>query len=712
MSIPPCSWPARNRRGLSLYGILALGCAAIPAVAQESGAYYPLEAIVVEGDPAVITEGSQSYAWDRVTVGGKQPQQNRDIPQTVTVLTREALDDAAVTSIEEAARLLPGVSVATGDGFVGSLYTRGQEVFQYYVDGAPRPFLSLYGTAPDLYFFDRLEVMSGPSGVFQGSGEPVGTLNLVRKRPTTEFQGQAGLSGDTQGSYRLEADVGGALNDSGSVRARVAAYGEHIDSHVNYSERDAGGVFGTMEVDIGDSATLSFGGIYEKSDTLRFSGLPSFTDGSLLSDLNRDTFIGSTDNQANIETGEFFVEFEKRFDYGGVLKATGRIFDQTADLRNLLGQSPVDPQTRDFDVFWFARDFEQTASYADVNLTSPLALAGRPIELVVGADFRRVEQSFKQNFDFSPGQANIDLFDPTAYPLPVIEFPGVGPGFRLNTESTVDEYGIYAQARVEITDRFKANLGGRYSYYDATSEDTGREIKTENDENNFAPYLGLTYDFSQTVTGYVSYAEIFQPQTETDVTGAVLKPRKGRQVEIGAKYESAGGLLTAQGAYYFIRDENRAQEDPNNLGSFIASSEADTQGVELLLSGKVLPQLEIIGGYAYVDTELETDPTPPQNVSIYGKYSFAAGRFDGLSLGLGLRGSSASKVVSDGVSIEAPSYAVLDAFAAYDISERARVQLNITNLTDNNYITRINTPSRGTYFGQPFTARLALTANF
>ncbi len=128
-----------------------------------------LDSIVVEGDPGVVTEETGSYATNRATVGYKQPTDIRKIPQTVNVLTRQRLDDQNVSTLEEAGYLLPNVTTATGNGFDGSLYSRGHEVFTYNVDGAPRPFLSLYGTAPDLVFFDRVEVLSGPSGVFQGS---------------------------------------------------------------------------------------------------------------------------------------------------------------------------------------------------------------------------------------------------------------------------------------------------------------------------------------------------------------------------------------------------------------------------------------------------------------------------------------------------------------------------------------------------------------
>jgi len=680
-----------------------------PAVAAQEAVV--LDAITVEGDAGVVTEATGSFATTEATVGGKQPQRLRDVPQTVSVLTRAALDAVGATSIEEASRLLPGLSEATGDGFVGSLYARGQEVFQYYVDGAPRPFLSIYGTAPDLFFFDRLEVMSGPSGVFQGSGEPVGTINLVRKRPTVAPLFGGALIGDTFGGYRAEAEAAGALSGNGAVRGRVAAFGQHLESNVDVTEKDGVGAFATLEVDLSDRLTVATGGIVERSETLRFSGLPTFADGGLL-DVPRSTFIGSTDNSADIPTREGFVEAEYAFDHGGVLKLTGRVFDQDADLRNLLGSGPVDRATGDFPVFWFARDFEQTAWYGDANLTSPHRVAGMALEVVVGADYRRIEQGFRQNFDFSPGVANIATFDPAAYPVPDFTFPGVGPGFRLNTETETDEFGFYAQGRLSVTPRLKVNAGARYSIYDSVSRDTGRGTRREVSETHVAPYLGVTYDVLDTVTAYGAFAEIFQPQTETDAGGAVLRPRVGRQVEIGLKSEHFGGALTAQGAWYFIRDENRATPDPANVGAFVANGEADTQGVEFLVSGSPFEGFDMIAGYAYVDTELENDPTPANSFSLFGRYSFGAGALAGLSLGAGVRAVSGFDNRDGAATISAPGYAVVDAMASYALTDAVALQLNVTNLFDRSYVERVNTTARGTYFGEPLAATLRLSARF
>lgn len=708
------------RRNRALKTLLLAGVAwplgVAGAMAQTTSAPDTLIAdeIVVEGDPGVVTEGSESYVTRQATVGGRQPQDIREVPQTVNVLTRQRLDDVGATTIEEAAYALPGLTVATGDGFQGSLYARGQEVFQYYVDGAQRPYLSIYGTAPDLFFFDRVEVVSGPSGVFQGSGEPVGTLNLVRKRPLDQMRISVGGEANTFGTYRGELDFSTPFNEEKTVRGRFAIIGEEGESFVDFNQQDRIGGYGTIEIDIADSTTIAFGAIAEHIDRSDFSGLPTFNDGGLI-DLPRETFVGRPFDDSNTDTFEFFGEIEHEFDYGGVAKFSTRYYDRDAEILNVLGISGVDRATGDFTLFAFARDFQEEDFFADLNLTSPFAVAGMSGEVVIGADFRSSEQTTLQQFDFGSGTQNIFNFDPFAIPTPNITFPGVGPGFNLNSVVETDEYGIYAQARAEILPGLKLNVGGRYSIYESQSRDLGRNLDLGTiDETNFAPYVGVTYDVIDEVTVYGSYASIFQPQTETSANGQNLEPRVGDQFEGGVKASFFGDQLFAQASYYVIQDKNRAVQDPNNFGSFIAAGEAETKGFEFSIAGSPYPGVELFAGYVNVDTDLVTDPTPNNNLVLFGKYTFLDGPLEGFSLGGGMRAASGfDNFDADfGVNIAAPGYAVFDLYAGYELTDNIALQLNIRNLLDRTYYERVNEVIRGNFYGEPLNATLRLTATF
>lgn len=695
--------------GTAMVSVVALSDT---AQAQQAGNEpVVLDSIVVEGDPGVVTEETGSYATNRATVGYKQPTDIRKIPQTVNVLTRQRLDDQNVSTLEEAGYLLPNVTTATGNGFDGSLYSRGHEVFTYNVDGAPRPFLSLYGTAPDLVFFDRVEVLSGPSGVFQGSGEPVGTVNLVRKRPTGQNAGRVtGITG-TDDHFRGEADLQAATGDNKQLRGRIIGYGYTKGSYLDIAEQEKGGGYGSFEYDVTDRLTLSFGGIHESEDTVSMSGQPTYSDGTLLN-VPVETFFGAPWGQREINTAEGFAEAEYAFDNGGVFKLTSRIYNRDTDIKNALASTSVDPATGNFDMFVFARRYDEVSSYVDANYSAPFSFFGRRSEFSVGTDYRRSEQDMKQNFDFSLGTQNINTFNPYSLVEPDITYPGVGPGFRLNTETENNEYGGYGYTRLQVYDGLNLTLGGRYANYDSDTLDTGRSIKTSISENEFVPMVGLSYDILPEATVYTSYSEIFQPQNEQRADGSQLEPVRGRQIEVGTKVSLFDGFLNGQASVYWLQDENRAVSDPNNAGSFIASQEEDTHGFELSIAGSPYPGFELSAGYSYVDTDLETDPTPAHSGVVWGRYTILDGALENLYIGAGVQAVGEFEAVSNGVKIDAPGYTVVNAAARYPINENFEVGLFVKNLLDHEYVERVNTTERGVFYGEPLTATLRLTGRF
>lgn len=671
-----------------------------------------LEPILVEGLDGVVTENTGSYSTESATVGGRQPVDVRDVPQSITVITSERLEDANANSLEAAAYTIPNLSTALGDVYTGSLYSRGYEVFTYNVDGAPRNFLSLYGTAPDLAFFDRIEVLSGPSGVYQGTGEPVGTLNLVRKRPLSFPQGTFKASGGSFNAGRAELDYSAALNESGTVRGRIIAYTDRKESYVDHVENNRDGIYGTVDIDVTDQTTVSLGVIAEQQDAVRFSGLPTYTDGTLL-DVPRETFIGADWNNFERDSNEFFAEVEHEFDFGGILKFSGRQYNSDVDIKSVLPSTAVDVTTGDFDLMVFARKYEEQSDFLDLNLTSPLDAFGAGGTFTVGADYRATNQIMMQNFDFSPGTHNINTFDPTSITEPTVTFPGVGPGFRLNTETDTTEYGLYAQGRLDLGLRTKLSAGLRYVSYDSVAHDTGRNsVSSDIRERRFVGNIGLTYDIDDNLTAYGGYSDIFQPQVEQRADGSQLDPVVGRQFEIGVKGSYNGGRLTAQVAAFLIEDENRAVADAANTGFFVDSGEATSKGIEAMLQGEIAENWMISGGYTYVDTDLADNPVSPHNLTLWGKYTVPEHqKMGGLELGLGLRAASSFKAVSGGTTISAAGYGVMDAMVSYPITDAVSAQLSIENIADRKYYTRVNHTTRGNFYGTPrrFTFTVAAT---
>ncbi|WP_185079932.1 TonB-dependent siderophore receptor, partial [Neisseria meningitidis] len=185
-----------------------------------------LETVHIKGQRsynAIATEKNGDYSSFAATVGTKIPASLREIPQSVSIITNQQVKDRNVDTFDQLARKTPGLRVLSNDDGRSSVYARGYEYSEYNIDGLPAQMQSINGTLPNLFAFDRVEVMRGPSGLFDSSGEMGGIVNLVCKRPAKAFQGHAAAGFGTHKQYKAEADVSGSLNSDGSVRGRVMA---------------------------------------------------------------------------------------------------------------------------------------------------------------------------------------------------------------------------------------------------------------------------------------------------------------------------------------------------------------------------------------------------------------------------------------------------------------------------------------------------------
>jgi outer membrane receptor for ferric coprogen and ferric-rhodotorulic acid len=186
----------------------------------------------------------------------------RETPQSISVVTRQQIDDLALTDLPQVLDRVPGITVGRNDSERFTFYSRGFEVENIQFDGVPNTVdaASQYTTTlADSAVYDRVEVVKGATGLLTGAGYPSATLNLVRKRPTREFQASAEVSGGSWDRYRGVADVSAPLAAGGKLRARVVAAVQNAGSYVNHYSRDTRNVYGIVEGDLGPRTTLSAG---------------------------------------------------------------------------------------------------------------------------------------------------------------------------------------------------------------------------------------------------------------------------------------------------------------------------------------------------------------------------------------------------------------------------------------------------------------------
>ena len=363
-------------------------------------------------------------------------------------------------------------------------------------------------------------------------------------------------------------------------------------------------------------------------------------------------------------------------------------------------------------------DFRVRTRNYDLFLATPLQVAGRTHQLLVGASHNE-GKSWDGNYAYGPSlpfnllQPHYDL----AYPD--IRLPG------FTSIVTRRENALYGQAQIGLTDTVKLLAGGRLSWAEVVtrSTSTGAVTASADPGRQFVPSLALMWDFHPQYTGYASYAETFVVQSQLTAAKQLLAPRTGKQVELGVKGEFLHKRLQAHAALFRIIDENRAITDPVVANAYIAGGRVRAQGFETEVSGQLQPGWDIVAGYAYNDTRYLQAPvaqqgqvfspvTPRHSVNLFTRYAFTSPALRGFSVGGGMTYRSEFFAQSGALRINAPGYAVFNAQVGYQINDHLSLNLSVDNLLDKTYYEKVSGISRQNFYGEPRRVTVALKARY
>lgn len=694
---------------------LAASLLATLATAQAQTTTALPEVKVTDGADSGTTEGTGQYTAREVSVG-KMPLAPRETPQSLSVVTRQQLDDRNLTKVEDAVKLTTGMTIMRldGAGNYNLFYSRGFELGSIQLDGVPIP-QGNYSTL-DAAIYDRIEVLRGPAGLLQGASEPGGTVNLVRKRAPAKLALGADAAVGSFGLRRGTVDVGGGLNAEGTIRARAVAVVEDKGSFVDtlFNNKRLG--YGTLEWDIAPSTTVSVGAAQQRVRAAIDQGLPTYADGRL-ADLPRSAFAGLRANRQDLETTDVFAELEHRLAGGGMVRLSARDIDRTAFYRSARANSALEADGS-FTMETVDGDFRVRTRNYDAFVATPVQVAGRTHKLLVGASYNE-GKSWDGNYvygetrPFNLLRPNYDI----AYPDIALQ------GFT--SIVTKREKALYGQAQITLADTVKLLAGGRLSWADAVTRraSDGAAVSTAAPGRQFVPSVALMWDFHPQYTAYASYAETFVVQTQLNTARQLLDPRTGKQVELGVKGEFLQKRLQAHAALFRIIDENRAVADPVVTSASIAGGKVRAQGLEAEVSGQPQPGWDIVAGYAYNDTRYLKAPvaqqgqvfspiTPRHSVNLFTRYAFTSPALRGFSVGGGMSYRSEFFAQSGALRINAPGYAVFNAQVGYQINDHLSVNLSVDNLLDKTYYEKVSGISRQNFYGEPRRVTVALKARY
>ncbi|WP_053213279.1 TonB-dependent siderophore receptor [Pseudomonas sp. Q12-87] len=688
------------------------------SAAQEKSKPATLELGATEissGPLGSITEGSDSYTTGIMSTATKLPLTMRETPQATTVITRQRMDDQAMTSINDVVKFTPGLFLDFSSGPGRQTYSaRGFEIDNLMYDGIPSGYDGVnVGAQPNLAMFDRVEVVRGATGLVTGAGNPSAAINMVRKRPLAEqrvtLTGAAGSWDD----YRGEIDASSPLNDSGNLRGRVVASYRDANSFIDDVEEDHGLFYAITEADLSEDTTLTLGFSHQKDKTNYFWGSSMIGQDGHHLDLPRSYNPGTGWENKDQEINTLFAEVRHRLANEWSLQFNANYAEQNA-LFSGSYQSRWVNNTLARTVYQSAHDENQAGLDAFAN--GPFEAFGRTHELVVGASKRIYDMT---THNYSPYDMNwpINAGKP--------DFVHTDNGREVTTQD-----GLYATTRLSLADPLKLILGGRLDWYDYDNRDGEGDYKVT---RNVTRYAGLIYDLDDHHSVYVSYSDIFTPQSSKDTSGTPVKPIVGKNYEAGIKGEYFDGALNASMALFRVDQENRAVQVfvPNcpQSSCYEASGELRSQGVDFELQGALTENWQVGGGYTYARVHTIKDSANPQKVNqrfdtdtpehlfkLTTRYQFQ-GSLEKLRVGGNV--SWQSRIYNDVALLDGSNYrlkqgayAVTDLMAGYRVNQHLDLQLNANNIFDRKYYSSVaNSISYGgDAYGTP--RNLMMTAKY
>lgn len=695
------------------------------AVVQDEGEPMQLSPIVVEGWRSTEIEG---YRAEVISSATKTDALLIDVPASVSVVTEEVIEDQRATSVTEALRNVPGVGTGPNPANVSvqeEVTIRGFESLLVHVNGVQRRSTGPLSTAN----IASVEVLKGPLSVLYGDLSPGGFVNIQTKRPQPKpsYEVALGLLQVTEGrgtEGRGSVDFTGPLTADGSFLYRFIASADGGSSFIEDVENEQYLIAPSLSfIGLDKDLRLDFDFRYLRNEGTFLFGIPSRGDRPETA-IDHDSFLGADESEKVTE--DFSAELRGEYAVGTATTIdaalTYHLNDHFSSALRPFG--PPGQQIADDDTVrrsFSLRSFDTEDLQFEANIIHNVDVGPTSWRLLAGGDVRRTTLD-----DEAPGGGNIvdfdrvNVFDPdTGVDLPSNDDPRIS--FFPFSDQTVDAFGGYVQAETWIFDRLKLLAGVSYSNNDFRFEDeAGFEFDQEDDE--FSPRFGVLYKLTPSTSLYASYSTSFQQELSFD-PGTAFEPTEADQIEAGIKQEFFDGRAFASLSMFEITQENLVQPDPNDPFRSIQIGEAETRGVELDIRGEVLPGLNVIAGYAFLDNEITeaTDGTegnrlpnvPEHEASLWLTYDLLERKAERVTLGGGVFYES-DRFTSTQNGVEMSDYITADLTAQYSFvwdGLDLQAQAGLKNIFDEEYF--ISGFGEGIAFrGQPRTFFLQLKGRF
>jgi outer membrane receptor for ferric coprogen and ferric-rhodotorulic acid len=670
------------------------------SLSSEEEITLPTVSVIAAPESSATTEGSGSYTTPQMSTATRLPLSIRETPQSVTVITRDHMDDQGAAILTDVLRYTPGIVVSSDDGSNRpSFHARGFDLDNVMYDGLPSHYVGYsYSTLPNMAMYDRVEIVRGATGLITGSGNPSAAVNVVRKRPTATPQANLTARLGSWENYQGEADISGPLNAAGTLRARIVASYQDADTFRDGEKYKHGIFYAVGEADLGERTTLTLSASYQDDYTNHFwGGLPLTPDGRHMG-LPRSTNPANDWERKTQHLTTVFGELQHRFDNDWQL----RLNASRSSLDGVFFGTYLVQTGGIYGHYAWRGDAEEKQSAYDLTASGPFHLLGRKHELAFGSSHRQADYLNKNYSGYGAISSNVNLWDWDNGSIAKPNFVRTDKSRDVTTQD-----GIYLTTRLNLADPLKLILGIRLDWYDYDNKSGPGDYKVT---RNLIRYGGLIYDLDNQHSVYASYSDVFQPQTSKDLGGKILDPIVGENYEIGVKGEYFDGALNVSAAVFQIDQTNRARALDNQSvcptfpaeSCYEASGLVRSKGLDLEIQGALTPNWQLAAGYAHVNAKYVRDdptrkdknfsPNTPRHQFKLSTLYHLTGSLQGWRVGGGLSYQSRvyRNVTDFGVDTglgrnQQKAYTLADLVVGYRVNKQLDMQLNVNNLFDRTY---------------------------
>jgi iron complex outermembrane receptor protein len=671
-------------------GVMALPTTNVTGVENTESAWGPVD----------------GYLATRTAAGTKTDTALVEAPRSISVATRQQMDDRNVQNIDDAVRYMPGIVASSygSDTRADWLRVRGFEPTQF-LDGLPLPKGVYANPKQETWNLDRLALLRGPASSVYGQTPPGGMLDMVSRRPSAESSSEIQVEYGSDNHRQINFASTGKIDEDGRFLYGLSAVVRDSGTQIDHVDNKRYNIAPSLTWNIDDDTKFTLLTQFTRDDTgitSQFLPIQGTKIHSPLGDISHHKNLGDPDWEYYDRTYYALgYAFEHRLNDVWQFKQNLRYTKSDLSFQALTpGAYPftqVDAQGNvgrsstsvDEDISQFAVDNNFQADFAtgDVGHT-----------LLIGLDHQRTNTNYTSIF----GDGLTTNVNNPVYGLPIVRPPRSDAFYDYDQKTY--QTGLYVQDQMYI-DQWRLTLGGREDWVHTGTNffNKGDATNTERDKK-FSANAAISYVFDNGIVPYLSYAESFQPTSNATASPTdSFKPTEGEQWELGIKYQPPGSNTLLTAAVYTLTQKNVSvtTTNSNNVSITSQTGEVKVKGLELEAVSDVTENLKVIAAYTLAKSEVQDGAfkgnrlqlMPNQQASLWTDYTWHTGVLDGFGVGGGVRYTG--NTYGDQANTElgkADAFTVFDAAVHYDLGrldnslKGASLALNATNLFDKDYI--------------------------